>query len=226
MALEPVAQQIFTALLGMWLGQASLPAEAKRHVECLAENVWFEARGTGFAAKLAVAQVVMNRVQRGTYAADVCAVVWAPAQFSWTSDDLPDRVAIVNRQDRRAWAQSVVAALITWHDALPDLTDGATHYHAHGVAPGWGRQMQRTRVDDAHRFYRRRGEPAPQMPPPTSASSSPSPPASRHIRAEMADRVRGSWALLPVLLAEPVGTREIERLDGEQRMAAVTPDRR
>lgn len=51
---------------------------------CLTRNVYYEARGEPYAGKLAVAQVTGSRVK--AKGASVCNVVYAPSQFSWTSD--------------------------------------------------------------------------------------------------------------------------------------------
>ena len=105
----------------------------------------------------------------------------------------------------------MVAAIITWDQALPDLTDGATHYHAHWVSPEWRREMRSTRADDAHRFYRRKNEAPPTAP--RSSDLSPTPAA---LREEMTARSDGFWTLgdpfalvleveLPAIIAPALG---------------------
>ena len=45
-----------------------------RHVECLAKNIYHEARGEPANGKQAVAHVVLNRVNRNDFPNTICAV--------------------------------------------------------------------------------------------------------------------------------------------------------
>ena len=55
-----------------------------REVYCLAANSYFEARGESFDGKIAVAQVVMNRIKTKKYPSSVCKVVTqGPIRESW-----------------------------------------------------------------------------------------------------------------------------------------------
>lgn len=51
---------------------------------CLAKNIFYEAGVESHAGKIAVAQVTINRLKTGQWGNDVCKVVYAKAQFSWT----------------------------------------------------------------------------------------------------------------------------------------------
>lgn len=50
---------------------------------CLSSVVHYEARGESLAGKIAVASVVMNRVEHKRFPNRVCAVVKQRGQFSW-----------------------------------------------------------------------------------------------------------------------------------------------
>ena len=56
-----------------------------RQIECLAKNVYFEARGEPEKGQLAVAHVVLNRIRSNDYPSNICDVVYQPNQFNWTS---------------------------------------------------------------------------------------------------------------------------------------------
>ena len=58
---------------------------------CLAIAMYYEARNQPIDGQLAVAQVIMNRVESPRYPDTVCEVVWQPKQFSFTHDGLPER---------------------------------------------------------------------------------------------------------------------------------------
>jgi N-acetylmuramoyl-L-alanine amidase len=63
---------------------SSIQVFALSSEECLAENIYREARGEPFLGKIAVAQVVINRTQSSKYPSSICKVVFQQGQFSWT----------------------------------------------------------------------------------------------------------------------------------------------
>ena len=142
-----VALQAFMLLFG------TEGSAAHEDVACLAANIWFEARGSSFADKLAVGQVVMNRVADESHAGDVCAVVFEPHQFSWTAENGDDAIVLNNEIDRNAWTDTSIAALLAWRATAPDLTAGATHFHAVGLRPEWSEAMMQRAAYGGHLFY-------------------------------------------------------------------------
>lgn len=133
--------------------------ERAKAEKCLAEAVYFEARGEPLRGQQAVAQVVMNRVFSGYYPTDVCGVVFENAshylacQFTFACEHRTR-----HRIDEPAmWAQAKRIAKDTL-DGKIWLTDigHATHYRAYWVHPSWVHEM--TRVDrlGVHTFYRPR----------------------------------------------------------------------
>lgn len=51
--------------------------------ECLAKNLYYEARGEGVPGMVAVANVVLRRVASNAFPDTVCGVVMQDGQFSW-----------------------------------------------------------------------------------------------------------------------------------------------
>jgi spore germination cell wall hydrolase CwlJ-like protein len=132
--------------------------ERAKHEKCLADAIYFEARGEPVRGQIAVAQVVMNRVFSRYYPNSVCGVVYQNSnrracQFSFACDRIPnDRINEPAAMDR---AKQIA------HDTLDGkywLTDvgKATHYHARWVHPHWVREMQRLDRIGVHTFYRPR----------------------------------------------------------------------
>src|SRR5256714_10675391 len=70
-----------------------------RSLDCLARNVYYEARGESLAGQYAVAEVTMNRKASALYPKTVCEVVYQKSAFSWTEDDVD---APVGAEWRRA----------------------------------------------------------------------------------------------------------------------------
>ena len=136
-------------------------AEYALQLKCLAEAVYYEARGEKRSGRLAVAEVVINRVSNSRYPDTVCGVVYQGAlnggskgcQFSFTCDGSLDRT----REQGRAWSQSQELARYAMLGFGRDLTRDATHYHADYVAPGWASRLVRTVQIGRHIFYKRAG---------------------------------------------------------------------
>jgi N-acetylmuramoyl-L-alanine amidase len=84
-------------------------------LECLAENVYFEARGEPLEGQYAVAEVTLNRTRSDHFPHTVCGVVheirWNPsrrrlvADFSWTEQ------GGLSPEDGPAWKQAMAVAI-------------------------------------------------------------------------------------------------------------------
>jgi hypothetical protein len=125
---------------------------------CLAEAIYFEARGEAVRGQMAVAQVVLNRAFSGKYPNTVCGVVYQNAhrrlhcQFTFACDGIPD---IVREPDMWERAQTIAVEMLDGKLWLPEVGK-ATHYHAHWVRPGWVREMTKMHRLGVHTFYRPR----------------------------------------------------------------------
>ena len=106
-------------------------------VQCLAENLYHEARGEGEKGKLAVAFVTMNRVRHCRWPDTVCEVVHDPYQFSWTHQGM--EINLDNPIERRSWKRSQEVALEVLNRRHINDMLGVTHYHATHVSPKWGK---------------------------------------------------------------------------------------
>jgi spore germination cell wall hydrolase CwlJ-like protein len=125
---------------------------------CLAEAIYFEARGEAVRGQMAVAQVVLNRVFSGKYPNTVCGVVYQNShrhlacQFTFACDGIPD---VVREPDMWERAQTIAAEMLDGKLWLPEVGK-ATHYHAYWVRPGWVREMTKMHKLGVHTFYRPR----------------------------------------------------------------------
>ncbi|MCO5063279.1 MAG: cell wall hydrolase [Rhizobiaceae bacterium] len=142
-----------------WL-QQPLPASvfSGKEQKCLANAVYFEARGESMRGQAAVAQVVLNRVRNPAYPGSICDVVyqnrnWRNAcQFSFACDGRKDVVASpANYRKAEAVALAVTAGRIF----IPEV-GSSTHYYAQYVSPGWARYMKKMTRIGLHIFYRTR----------------------------------------------------------------------
>jgi spore germination cell wall hydrolase CwlJ-like protein len=126
--------------------------------KCLAEAIYFEARGENVRGQMAVAQVVLNRVFSGKYPNTVCGVVYQNAnrrlhcQFSFACDGIPD---VIREPDMWERAKAIAAESLDGKIWLPEVGK-ATHYHARWVRPRWVREMTKMHKLGVHTFYRPR----------------------------------------------------------------------
>ena len=122
-------------------------------IQCLAENAYFEAGNQTTKGKIAVTNVVMNRAdQGGVFPKTACGVIkqktHGTCQFSWVCEG---RKRITNYG---VFNESKHIAEQVYLENLPDVTGGATFYHANYVRPSWSRQFDKTTQIGAHIFYR------------------------------------------------------------------------
>ena len=121
----------------LWLGSV-LPQPQADQV-CLATTVYLEARDQPVRGQQAVAEVVLRRVERGSWGNNVCAVVTQRKQFApaYTSPNFQVR-------NQAAWDRAWKVAADTreeWQRPLRErsmVVPGADHFYAFNlVRPSW-----------------------------------------------------------------------------------------
>jgi spore germination cell wall hydrolase CwlJ-like protein len=141
----------------LWSTDVVADEHLLEQVNCLAQNIYFESRNQPKTGKIAVSQVVMNRVQSPLFPNTPCAVVkqqvWrrgkAVCQFSWFCDGKSDKP-----EDGPIWNESIYLALGIYTKSYFDVTEGALWYHATYVSPNWAKTYKQTvRIND-HIFYK------------------------------------------------------------------------
>jgi spore germination cell wall hydrolase CwlJ-like protein len=124
--------------------------------KCLAEAVYFEARGEAVRGQIAVAQVVMNRTFSGRYPTTVCGVVYQnkhrhyACQFTFACDNNPD---VIREPEMWERARKIAKAMLDGQIWLPEVAK-STHYHAYYVRPSWVSEMTKMYRFGVHTFYR------------------------------------------------------------------------
>ncbi|MEO0326985.1 MAG: cell wall hydrolase [Pseudomonadota bacterium] len=132
---------------------------SKRQQKCLAEGIYFEARGEPVRGQAAVSQVILNRVRNPHYPDTICGVVYQNkhwhnrCQFSFACDRIRDRIL-----NKRLYGVALhVAAETTANRIWLPQVGSSTHYHATYVNPRWARTMKRVGKIGLHIFYRTYG---------------------------------------------------------------------
>ncbi|TPJ42982.1 cell wall hydrolase [Mesorhizobium sp. B2-6-5] len=143
-----------------WI-QNPLPADvfSKPEQKCLANGIYFEARGEAVRGQAAVAQVILNRVRNPAYPNSICGVVYQNdnwfnrCQFSFACDGRKKRI---DNPVAYQTAQDIGMAVTAGKIFIPEV-GSSTHYYANYVHPGWARTMQKMTKIGLHIFYRTYG---------------------------------------------------------------------
>jgi N-acetylmuramoyl-L-alanine amidase len=151
------------------LTQGQRDAYLQQQTQCLAMNVYHEARNQGTAGRMAVISVTLNRVADDRFPNTVCDVVYQgphrpswkgtgemipvrhKCQFSWYCDGKSDKT-----YDMETFNSIYDLSYTIVYDmmSIVDITDGATHYHADYVLPDWASTKTKTIEIEDHIFYR------------------------------------------------------------------------
>ena len=135
---------VFTLISSQAVGMTVTPSE----LECLAKNVYFEARGESLKGQVAVIQVTLNRVKAKGFPKTICGVVYQSHQFSWT----------LTKPKIKDWKSYNAILSLTKNvvrgNVKADVTKGSTFYHATYMKPYWSKHFKQVTTIGNHTFYR------------------------------------------------------------------------
>ena len=147
----------FLPILGLLIACASNtePVETGYGTDaqaCLAEAVYFEARGSGDIGRRAVGEVILNRADDPQFPSTICAVVDqrynGSCQFSYRCN------GSLNYTEPQELAKANASAHTLLTNRGEDITNGALFFHARTMAPGWFGTLKRLGVFGGNIFYR------------------------------------------------------------------------
>lgn len=140
-------ERFYTALIEHHSNIVSRSSLTGRELQCLARNIYYEARGEPILGWIAVINVTINRSQNNN--TTICSTVNAPGQFSWTSR--PQRLP-----GGEIWQRVQIMAWLAIHypELVIDITNGSTYFHSCRCTPAVHRRFQFVRSIGNHRFYR------------------------------------------------------------------------
>lgn len=124
--------------------------EPSGDMRCLAQAVYFEARGESLAGQLAVGRVVVNRAESGAFPDDYCSVVKQRAQFSFVKNGRIPRV----KKGSAAWHRAKAIARIAHQELWDSPAHDALFFHATRVRPSWANKKVARATIERHVFYR------------------------------------------------------------------------
>lgn len=144
-------------VLGFLLNAANAVRDARaaqtrdfhaRNIDCLARNVYYEARSESLLGQYAVAEVTMNRRGSLGYPKTVCEVVYQKDAFSWTV------MRGLKDPSGPAWQRALKVAQQVYYGQRATELHGVLHYHATYVQPEWSKDRERVARIGRHVFYR------------------------------------------------------------------------
>jgi len=119
-------------------------------ITCLAKNIYYEAGVEDAVGKYAVAHVSLNRLKTGHWGKDICAVVYAKSQFSWTL------LKKLQRPSAADWAAAKLIAQDAFHGYRVTGLEKSLFYHADYIKnPNWALKDKKIMQLGRHIFYTR-----------------------------------------------------------------------
>lgn len=118
--------------------------------KCLAKNIFFEAGIEPIEGKIAVAQVTMNRLETKRWGENVCSVVYARKQFSWTLE----KKKVNEKPSGPLWKESMIALEKFIQGYRIVGLENSRHYHADYIKkPYWVKKKRTAETIGQHIFY-------------------------------------------------------------------------
>lgn len=140
-------------------------------LECLALNIYHEARNESTLGQRAVAWVTLNRVNSSQFPNTICEVVKQGVHSQWYREQLGKDVPLRNKcqfswycdgrddtpRNRAVWQETRILAQEVYNNYYRNLrsdpTHGALWYHADYVSPYWRKAYTELVAIDSHIFY-------------------------------------------------------------------------
>ncbi len=138
-----------------------------QEVYCLAENIYYEAKGEDIRGQFAVASVTLNRAKDARFPNTICGVVQQSARsritnglvcaFSWycENDKKGNKDGSINQTIVDQFQVASIVAITVLGGNVEDNTKGATHFHNPSTSnPAWKYELTKTMTIGNHAFYR------------------------------------------------------------------------
>lgn len=126
----------------IYVHYSDLTPYAQQQVDCLAENIYYEAKGESIKGWYGIAIVTLNRVNSDIFPKTICNVVTQKTknrcQFSWWClNNLRARAEknIITKRDFELYKKIHTIALHAYcnYGRINDVTNGALFYHSNKV---------------------------------------------------------------------------------------------
>ena len=115
-------------------------------IECLAENIYHEARGESIKGQKAVANVTINRMKSKKFPNDICGVVFQKKQFSWTNSGKKK----IDNHDEYEKIKKLATQI---YESKESIVGNAMYYHTDKVRLVWTKNLKKVANIGSHIFY-------------------------------------------------------------------------
>lgn len=111
----------------------------QQQIDCMASAIFYEAQGEPHKGKVAVANVILNRIRSGLYPKSVCGVIKQKGQFQWVHNTRLRKNRIYRPAVHRSHnkIQDLAAQIYRNHlnGGHADVTQGSLFFSSNGVRP-------------------------------------------------------------------------------------------
>lgn len=146
----------------------ALPTAAQQEINCLADNMYFEAGQEPIDGQRAVAYVTMNRLRSEEFPTTICKIIQQKipktnkCQFSWWCNSTLRNKSIQRKFDKITYNKIRDLAMeiyLTYNVVLDDITKGAMFFHANRIPAKrltwWKNNLEKTVIIGQHTFYKK-----------------------------------------------------------------------
>lgn len=128
--------------------------------QCIAEALYYEARGEGEEGMRYVLSVIHNRKNSIGFPNSYCKVIHQSRQFSYRNGVNPGLNVTISPQrlhDQQSYTlASAIAEEAAYGRFKPLLDRDVLWYHTSGVKPKWSRVMQKVKTVTKHQFFKKK----------------------------------------------------------------------
>lgn len=131
---------------------SSVEASESAQLNCLAKNLFHEARGEGKHGMMMVGHVVLNRVKSKKFSDTICGVIYQPKQFSWVHKKKKHTVS----KESKEWKTAVEVAKMVL-ERSHDPTKGSLYFYSSSSIkkkPSWAKKKEVVTKVGNHVFLR------------------------------------------------------------------------
>lgn len=120
-------------------------------ITCLTDVIYHESRGESHLGKLAIANVVFNRIESGKFPSNICEVVYQKIGKTYQFSGIKKK----RKVNFELYDEIKKISKVIYKDRhiLPDITNGATFFHSTSVSPRW-KSLTKTAKIGKHIFYK------------------------------------------------------------------------
>lgn len=122
---------------------------SSKDLQCLAMNIYYEAIGEERNGMIGVAQITLNRLKTKRWGKNICSVVYAKKQFSWTRS----KTKRYKVPKGKHWIKSQKIAKEVLAGLRLKGLENILHYHADWIPhPSWSQKMKVHAVIGQHLY--------------------------------------------------------------------------